>query len=36
MERIPGMTEGAISALLIIMKKQEHATSAKKEKDKVN
>ena len=33
MERIPGMTEGAISAVLIMMKKQELAGSAKKEKD---
>jgi len=32
MERIPGMTEGAISAVLIMMKKQELAASAKKEK----
>jgi tRNA uridine 5-carboxymethylaminomethyl modification enzyme len=36
MERIPGMTEGAISAVLIMMKKQELAASAKKEKDKAN
>jgi tRNA uridine 5-carboxymethylaminomethyl modification enzyme len=36
MERIPGMTEGAISAVLIMMKKQELATSAKKEKDMAN
>jgi tRNA uridine 5-carboxymethylaminomethyl modification enzyme len=34
MERIPGMTEGAISAVLIMMKKQELALSTKKEKDK--
>ncbi len=33
MERIPGMTEGAISAVLIMMKKQELVASAKKEKD---
>ena len=33
MERIPGMTEGAISAVLIMMKKQELAGSARKEKD---
>jgi len=33
MERIPGMTEGAISAVLIMMKKQELTASAKKEKD---
>jgi hypothetical protein len=34
MERIPGMTEGAISAVLIMMKKQEIAGfSGKKEKD---
>lgn len=31
MERIPGMTEGAISAVLIMMKKQELAGNAKKE-----
>ena len=31
MERIPGMTEGAISAVLIIMKKRELAGSTKKE-----
>lgn len=31
MERIPGMTEGAISAVLIMMKKQEALQSAKKE-----
>jgi tRNA U34 5-carboxymethylaminomethyl modifying enzyme MnmG/GidA len=36
MERIPGMTEGAISAVLIMMKKQELAGSIKKEKDKAN
>lgn len=30
MERIPGMTEGAISAVLIMMKKQESAVPAKK------
>jgi tRNA uridine 5-carboxymethylaminomethyl modification enzyme len=30
MERIPGMTEGAISAVLIMMKKQELAASAEK------
>ena len=33
MERIPGMTEGAISAVLIMMKKNEIAGSTKKEKD---
>ena len=33
MERIPGMTEGAISAVLIMMKKQELTARAKKEKD---
>jgi len=36
MERIPGMTEGAISAVLIMMKKQELAASAKKEKVEAN
>ena len=34
MERIPGMTEGAISAVLIMMKKQELVMNTKKEKDK--
>jgi hypothetical protein len=33
MERIIGMTEGAISAILIMMKKQELAGNSKKEKD---
>jgi tRNA uridine 5-carboxymethylaminomethyl modification enzyme len=33
MERIPGMTEGAISAVLIMMKKQELTDNFKKEKD---
>jgi len=33
MERIPGMTEGAISAVLIMLKKRELALTAKKEKD---
>ena len=33
MERIPGMTEGAISAVLIMMKKQVIAGNSKKEKD---
>jgi tRNA uridine 5-carboxymethylaminomethyl modification enzyme len=33
MERIIGMTEGAISAVLIMMKKQESTDSSKKEKD---
>lgn len=32
MERIPGMTEGAISAVLIMMKKQELAANSKKER----
>jgi tRNA uridine 5-carboxymethylaminomethyl modification enzyme len=36
MERIPGMTEGAISAVLIMMKKQELAGLSKKEKDKAD
>jgi tRNA uridine 5-carboxymethylaminomethyl modification enzyme len=36
MERIPGMTEGAISAVLIMMKKQELAGNTKREKDKAN
>jgi len=34
MERIPGMTEGAISAVLIMMKKQELISDAKKEKER--
>jgi tRNA uridine 5-carboxymethylaminomethyl modification enzyme len=34
MERIPGMTEGAISAVLIMMKKQELANSAQKDNEK--
>jgi len=34
MERIPGMTEGAISAVLIMMKRQELSGNSKKEKDK--
>jgi tRNA uridine 5-carboxymethylaminomethyl modification enzyme len=33
MERIPGMTESAISAVLIMMKKHELANTAKKEED---
>jgi tRNA uridine 5-carboxymethylaminomethyl modification enzyme len=33
MERIIGMTEGAISAVLIMMKKQESTDNSKKEKD---
>lgn len=33
MERIPGMTEGAISAVLIMMKKQELADRTKKDHD---
>ena len=33
MERIPGMTEGAITAVLIMMKKQELAVNSKKEKE---
>ena len=33
MERIPGMTEGAISAVLIMMKKQELISNTKKEKN---
>jgi tRNA uridine 5-carboxymethylaminomethyl modification enzyme len=36
MERIPGMTEGAISAVLIMMKKQELAGNSEKENDKKN
>jgi len=32
MERIPGMTEGAISAVLIMMKKQELTDNSKKRK----
>ena len=32
-ERIPGMTEGAVSAVLIMMKKQELKDNLKKEKD---
>lgn len=32
-ERIPGMTEGAVSAVLIMMKKQELTDNLKKEKD---
>ena len=31
MERIPGMTEGAISAVLIMMTKQELTDNSKKE-----
>ena len=34
MERIPGMTEGAISAVLIMMKKQEAVHASKKDEDK--
>ena len=36
MERIIGMTEGAISAVLIMMKKQELASDSKKEKDEIS
>jgi len=36
MERIPGMTEGAISAVLIMMKKQELQGGFKNEKDETN
>lgn len=36
MERIIGMTEGAISAVLIMMKKQEITDNSKKEKDDSN
>jgi tRNA uridine 5-carboxymethylaminomethyl modification enzyme len=35
MERIPGMTESAISAVLIMMKKQELAGNSKKENDEI-
>jgi len=35
MERIPGMTESAISAVLIMMKKQELAGISKKENDEI-
>jgi tRNA uridine 5-carboxymethylaminomethyl modification enzyme len=35
MERIIGMTEGAISAVLIMMKKNELISDSKKEKDKI-
>ena len=33
MERIPGMTEGAISAVLIMMKKQEALLASNKDED---
>ncbi len=36
MERIPGMTEGAISAVLIMMRKQELVGNSKKEKDEID
>ena len=36
MERIPGMTEGAISAVLIMMKKQEAVHKPNKDDDKAS